>query len=108
MTPGTSCLATIMLFLWDEYILRAEALIKLALMASHPGPPDRPRLAPLISSPKATKLLAKVHRCYKPPGGYYSSQPLRKTYHSKESYLMTHAIYLMPCDRATINHPFWV
>jgi hypothetical protein len=32
MTPGTSCLATIMLSLWDEGILRAEALIKVALM----------------------------------------------------------------------------
>jgi hypothetical protein len=31
-----SCLATIMLSLWDEDILRAEASIKLALMGSHP------------------------------------------------------------------------
>jgi hypothetical protein len=30
--PGTSCQATIMLSLWDEIIIRAEALIKLALM----------------------------------------------------------------------------
>jgi hypothetical protein len=36
MTPGTSCLATILLSLWDEGILRAEALIKLALMGAQP------------------------------------------------------------------------
>jgi hypothetical protein len=34
--PGTSCQATIMLSLWDENILGAEALIKLALMGLKP------------------------------------------------------------------------
>ena len=32
MTPGTSCLATIMLSLWDKIHSPVEALIKLALM----------------------------------------------------------------------------
>jgi hypothetical protein len=32
MTPGTSCLATIMLSLWDKIHSPAGALIKLALM----------------------------------------------------------------------------
>jgi hypothetical protein len=36
-TPGTSCLATIMLSLWDEDIRRAEALIKLALTRVYRG-----------------------------------------------------------------------
>jgi hypothetical protein len=40
MTPGTSCLATIMLSLWDEDILCAEALIKLALMGFQPWEPQ--------------------------------------------------------------------
>ena len=37
MNPGTSCLATIMLSLWDKYILPVGALIKLALMRLDPG-----------------------------------------------------------------------
>jgi hypothetical protein len=35
--PGTSCLATIVLSLWDEDVLRAEALIKLKLVGVNPG-----------------------------------------------------------------------
>jgi hypothetical protein len=31
ITPGTSCLATIMLSLWDKYILSVEALIRLLM-----------------------------------------------------------------------------
>ncbi len=52
MTPGTSCLATIMLSLWDEDILRAEALIKSAVMRFRPNrvnPPRRPRQPTLPS-----------------------------------------------------------
>src|ERR1700692_2506664 len=37
MTPGTSCLATIMLCLWDKIHSPAEALTKLALMGGSPG-----------------------------------------------------------------------
>jgi hypothetical protein len=41
VTPGTSCLATIMLSLWDKtHSLRAEALIKLALMGFQPWAPS--------------------------------------------------------------------
>lgn len=43
-TPGTSWVATIMPSLWDKYILRAEALIKLALMGSPLGTPILHRL----------------------------------------------------------------
>jgi hypothetical protein len=38
MIPGTSCLATIVLFLRDKIHLIAEALLKLALMGLKPWP----------------------------------------------------------------------
>jgi hypothetical protein len=42
--PGPSCLATIMLSLWDKYILPVEDLIKLALMGVNPGNQQNKRL----------------------------------------------------------------